>query len=86
MKYSKTVETQAFERVPHPYQRKWICEADLGTCTDNQQAVLTGIRIPLSEFGVTAEELNHLKEIEIQVDATGNHEGNLALDDIIFTK
>jgi dienelactone hydrolase len=85
-KRSYTVEAQAFERVPHPYQRMWKCESILDPCTDNQQAILTGIRIPLSEFGLTPEELNNLSEIEIEVDATGNDEGNLALDEIVFTK
>jgi hypothetical protein len=79
-------------RIPHPYQRTWkYCreleeEAEKGNCIDNEQAVLTGIRIPLAEFGFNLEELNNLTAIEIAVDALGNREGNIALDDIFFTQ
>ena len=97
-KLSKTLNSQAFGRIPHPYQREWRCTPDLPTesCTDNQQAVLTGIRIPLSEFGFLKEELNsnYLAEIEIKMevvgkiekDADGNRKANIALDEIVFTK
>ena len=83
IKRSRSVDTKAFGRIPHPYQRSWLgCE----TCTDNQQAILIGIRIPLSEFGLSQEELNQLQAIEMEMDASGNPKGNIALDDIFFTQ
>jgi len=93
-KRSQTISSSAFARIPHPYQRTWnhCRDPDLGDglCTDNEQAVLTGIRIPLAEFGFNLEELNNLTAIEIAVDALGNSESNsegiIALDDIFFTQ
>lgn len=81
---SRPVEIKDFGRIPHPYQRKWLGECS--TCTENQQAVLVGIRIPLSEFGFSTAELNHLSAIEIEMDGQGNSKGNIALDDIVLTK
>jgi len=89
-KRSQTVNSSALARIPHPYHRTWdYCrDPDLegGLCIDNEQAVLTGIRIPLAEFGLEPEELNNLTAIEIEVDALGNSEGYIALDDIFFTQ
>jgi len=93
-KRSQTVDSSALARIPHPYHRTWnYCRdfdpddyLDDGLCIDNEQAVLTGIRIPLAEFGFNKEELNNLTAIEIKVDALGNSKGNIALDDIFFTQ
>jgi hypothetical protein len=92
IKRSHTVDTKNFGRIPHPYQRTWEkCQEVSGICVKNQQAVLIGIRIPLTEFGFTTEELQagvlaNLHAIEIEMDAAGNPAGNIALDDIILTQ
>jgi hypothetical protein len=87
-KRSQTVDSSTLARIPHPYQRTWLfCQLnEQGGCIDYEQAVLTGIRIPITEFGLSHEELNNLTAIEIEMDAAGNQEGNIALDDIFFTQ
>jgi hypothetical protein len=83
-KHSRTVDSKAFGRIPHPYNRPWakiVCP----TCTNNEQAILIGIRIPLEEFGFSLEELNNLTAIEIEMDAAGNSAGDIAVDDIFLT-
>ncbi len=75
------VRTDQFDMIPHPYQR----EGGAWWCPDCQnQAQLTGVRIPLSRFKSLNPSLLLTSVVKITIRTEGS--GEIGVDDIEFGK